>query len=74
MKGALCKNFMKKMSFRNKILIVLLLTTMILSSFSFVFLHSIDQVNSVSYEINQNTIPELVWLTHWQQELLGREK
>ncbi|WP_052002481.1 sensor histidine kinase [Halalkalibacter wakoensis] len=67
------KNFMKKMSFRNKILIVLLLTTMILSSFSFVLLHSIDQVNTVSQEINQNTIPELVWLTHWQQELHTRK-
>ncbi|GAE37432.1 sensor histidine kinase [Halalkalibacter akibai] len=64
---------MKKMSFRNKILIVLLLTTMILSSFSFILLHSIDQVNTVSQEINQNTIPELVWLTHWQQELLTRK-
>ncbi|MFC0559622.1 sensor histidine kinase [Halalkalibacter alkalisediminis] len=67
------KNLVKKMSFRNKILIVLLLTTMILSSFSFVLIQSIDQVNSVSYEINQNTIPELVWITHWQQELLTRK-
>ncbi|WP_227938244.1 sensor histidine kinase [Alkalihalobacillus deserti] len=46
---------------------------MILSSFSFVLIQSIDQVNSVSNKINQNNIPELVWVTHWEQELITKK-
>ncbi|WP_235820230.1 HAMP domain-containing protein [Halalkalibacter krulwichiae] len=61
------------MSFRNKILIVLLLITGILSSFAFIIIRSIDQVNQVSVEINHNNVPELIWITHWENELKAKE-
>ncbi|WP_245308208.1 sensor histidine kinase [Halalkalibacter urbisdiaboli] len=65
--------FMKNMSFRNKILAVLLLTTVLLSSFSFILIKSIDEIKQVSKEIETRNIPELIWLSHWEEELAIKE-
>ncbi|WP_046175281.1 sensor histidine kinase [Domibacillus indicus] len=57
------------MSFRHKILIVLLINTMLLSGFSLVFVQSIEDVQTVGQRINQTDIPEVVWISHWEEDL-----
>ncbi|KHF39980.1 sensor histidine kinase [Halalkalibacter okhensis] len=61
--------FFKKISFRSKILTILLLTTILLSSFSFILIQSIEQISKVNNEINEQNIPELVWISYWEDEL-----
>ncbi|MDT8861572.1 ATP-binding protein [Alkalihalobacillus sp. MEB130] len=63
------RQYLKHISFRSKILTVLLLTTLLLSSFSFVLIQSIEQINKGLNEINKHHIPELVWISHWEDEL-----
>lgn len=58
-----------KMSFRSKILIILLLNTILLSGFSLIFVQSIQEINSVSLKIKDKNIPELMWISHWREEL-----
>lgn len=62
------KNFWN-MSFRSKILIILLLNTILLSGFSLIFVHSIEEINGVSKKIKDRNIPELMWISHWEEEL-----
>ncbi|MCI2253372.1 ATP-binding protein [Domibacillus sp. PGB-M46] len=57
------------MSFRHKILTVLLVNTLLLSGFSLVFVRSIEDVQSVGQQINKNDIPEMVWISYWQEDL-----
>ncbi|UCZ52757.1 two-component sensor histidine kinase [Bacillus shivajii] len=67
------KTFIKNLSFRSKILTALLCTTLLLSSFSFILIHSIEEVNEVSYEIKNKHIPELAWISQWEEELKSKE-
>ncbi|WP_280769643.1 sensor histidine kinase [Salipaludibacillus daqingensis] len=67
------KGFFTNMTFRSKILSVLLLTTILFTSFSFVFIHSMDEMNQVSDDLSNRNIPELIWLTHWQENLQVKE-
>ncbi|WP_227521977.1 sensor histidine kinase [Bacillus solitudinis] len=64
---------LKNLTFRSKILAMLLLTTLLLSSYSFVLISSIDEVNQVSNEIQHNNIPELTWISYWEKELSNKE-
>ncbi len=63
----------KHLSFRSKILSIFLLITVILSGFSLILVQSIDDMDMVSKKIKNQNIPEMVWLTHWQEELQVRE-
>ncbi|OAH59556.1 MULTISPECIES: HAMP domain-containing sensor histidine kinase [Bacillaceae] len=62
------KSFLK-MPFRNKILLVLLLNTILLSGFSLIFVHSIEDINQVSKKVKDNNIPGVVWISYWEEEL-----
>lgn len=57
------------MSFRHKILTVLLVNTLLLSGFSLIFVQSIEEVQTVGQRINKTDIPEVVWISHWQEDL-----
>ncbi|UGB31374.1 MULTISPECIES: sensor histidine kinase [Bacillaceae] len=63
------KKLLKNMSFRTKILSTLLILTFVLSGFSLILVQSIDKVNQVSNKIKQKNIPELYWLSKWDEEL-----
>jgi two-component system sensor histidine kinase AtoS len=58
-----------KMPFRNKILTVLLLNTILLSGFSLIFVQSIEEINLVSKKVKENNIPEVVWISYWEEKL-----
>ncbi|OKL37358.1 sensor histidine kinase [Domibacillus mangrovi] len=62
------KSFLK-MSFRNKILTALLLNTILLSGFSLIFVQSIEEINLVSKKVKDHNIPEIVWVSYWEEEL-----
>lgn len=62
------KSFLK-MPFRNKILTVLLLNTIILSGFSLIFVQSIEEINLVSKKVKDHNIPGIVWISYWEEEL-----
>ncbi|MDQ0256622.1 two-component system sensor histidine kinase AtoS [Evansella vedderi] len=68
------KNFLRNLTFRSKILSVLLLATILLSSFSLVLITSVGKMNEVSNEIIYSNIPELVWLSHWDEDLKAKEQ
>ncbi|MFD1739824.1 ATP-binding protein [Bacillus salitolerans] len=59
----------KNMSFRSKIVTVLLMITVILTSYSLFLVHDIEKINTVSESIQDTSIPELIWLSHWEEEL-----
>ncbi|MBN8435917.1 HAMP domain-containing protein [Priestia flexa] len=63
------KNVISKLSFRSKILSSLLVITLLLSSLSFIFVYSIDDLSGVSQKLKDEEIPELVWLSYWEEEL-----
>lgn len=63
------KKILMNMSFRTKILSTLLILTFVLSGFSLILVQSIDEVNQVSNKIKQKNIPELYWLSKWDEEL-----
>ncbi|MBY6023414.1 MULTISPECIES: ATP-binding protein [Bacillaceae] len=63
------KNVISKLSFRSKILSSLLVIALLLSSLSFIFVYSIDDLSHVSQRLKNEEIPELVWLSHWDEEL-----
>jgi two-component system sensor histidine kinase AtoS len=67
------KGFLTKMTFRSKILSSLLLITILFSSFSFVLIQSMDEMNQVSGDMSNRNIPELIWLTHWEENLAVKE-
>ncbi|MBU8907936.1 sensor histidine kinase [Desertibacillus haloalkaliphilus] len=62
------ENILKRMSFRNKILIAMLLVVSLLSGGSLLFVHSFSQVNDVN-QFNKEKVQELLWLNEWQKEL-----
>ena len=68
--GKIMRPVLSKMSFRNKILSTLLVITFLLSGFSIFLLYSIDDVNKISGDIKDNYMPELIWLSEWESELL----
>jgi two-component system sensor histidine kinase AtoS len=57
------------MSFRSKILIILLLNTVLLSGFSLIFVQAIEEISLVSQKIKNKNIPELMLISQWQEEL-----
>ncbi|SDZ55912.1 two-component system, NtrC family, sensor histidine kinase AtoS [Evansella caseinilytica] len=67
------KGLFKKMTFRSKIMCVLLLITLILTSFSLILIDSIEQVNGISTEVKYDNIPELMWISNWEKELGMKE-
>ncbi|MFC0272918.1 ATP-binding protein [Metabacillus herbersteinensis] len=67
------KRYTHKLSFRTKILTILLLITLLLSGFSLILVQSIDEMSTVSQKIEDNNIPELVWLSYWEEELNTKE-
>ncbi|TYR79149.1 HAMP domain-containing protein [Priestia megaterium] len=62
-------NLIDKMSFRSKILSVLLFITVLLSGLSFILVYSIDDVNEISNQLKDEDIPEIIWLSYWEEEL-----
>ncbi|AQX56242.1 sensor histidine kinase [Priestia flexa] len=63
------KNVISKLSFRSKILSSLLVIALLLSGLSFIFVYSIDDLSVVSQKLKDEEIPELVWLSYWEEEL-----
>jgi two-component system, NtrC family, sensor histidine kinase AtoS len=61
------------MSFRTKILTILLLLTLVLSGFSLILLQSIEDITQVSNKITRTNIPELFWLSQLEEELRVKE-
>ncbi len=68
------KNRQHSWSLRSRILIVLLLLTGLLSSLSFFFVYSLDEISEVSESMTSDNIPELLWLGHWETELSMKEQ
>ncbi|SDO38558.1 sensor histidine kinase [Alkalicoccus daliensis] len=64
----------RKWSLRSKIFIVLLLLTALLSSLSFFFINSLGEMNEVSEVITEDNVPELIWLSHWDSQLMMKEE
>lgn len=67
------RKLLKDMSFRTKILSILLILTFLLSGFSYILVQSIEAVTDVSNKIEQKNIPEIYWLTQWDKELAVKE-
>lgn len=63
----------RNMSFRSQILTILLLITFMLSGFSLVLVHAIDKMNHVSNEIKDEDVPQMVWLSYWEEQLNIKE-
>lgn len=61
------------MTLRSKILSILLSIIILLTSFSFILIQSINEMNQVSDSVSNETIPELVWIAHWQEQLSVKE-
>ena len=61
------------MSFRAKILSILLILTFLLSGFSYILVQSIEAIKDVSDKIEEKNIPEVYWLTQWDKELAVKE-
>lgn len=62
------------MSFRTKILLILLILTFLLSGFSYILVQSIEAVKDVSHKIEEKNIPEFYWLAQWDKELAVKEQ
>ncbi|MFC4319969.1 sensor histidine kinase [Litchfieldia salsa] len=71
--GDRLRGLSKDMSFQSKILSVLLTIIILLSGFSLFLVQKIDSINSVSTMIKDENIPEMVWLSHWEKELMIKE-
>ncbi|UTR16111.1 ATP-binding protein [Salipaludibacillus sp. LMS25] len=67
------KAWFSHMTFRSKILSVLLIITIFLGSFSIVVIHSLDEMNRISDDLRNQSLPEHFWLSHWEQELTAKE-
>lgn len=63
----------RNMSFRSQILTILLLITFMLSGFSLVLVHAVDKMNHVSNEIKDEDVPQMVWLSYWEEQLNIKE-
>lgn len=67
------RKLFRNMSFRAKLLTMLLSLTIGLSGFSLILVHSIEDVNQVSNKIKGKNIPELIWLSELEEELTIKE-
>ncbi|MGQ4667480.1 ATP-binding protein [Metabacillus halosaccharovorans] len=67
------RKLLKHMSFRAKILSILLILTFLLSGFSYILVQSIEAVKEVSNKIEEKNVPEVYWLTQWDKDLAVRE-
>ncbi|MGM7724021.1 ATP-binding protein [Metabacillus sp. Hm71] len=67
------KKLSRNMSFRTKILTILLLLTVVLSGFSLVLVQSIEDITQISNKIKERNIPELMWLSQLEKELDVKE-
>ncbi|MBO1513005.1 two-component sensor histidine kinase [Metabacillus sp. BG109] len=67
------KKLIKNMSFRTKILTILLILTFIFSGFSLILVQSIEDITQVSNKIKGTNIPELFWLSQLEEELHVKE-
>ncbi|MCR6095014.1 HAMP domain-containing protein [Salipaludibacillus agaradhaerens] len=67
------KEWFSKMTFRSKILSVLLIITIFLGSFSIIVIQSLQEMNRISDDLSNNSLPEHFWLSHWEQELMSKE-
>ncbi|WP_100334176.1 sensor histidine kinase [Bacillus alkalisoli] len=56
-------------SLRSKILITLLSITLLLSTFSLIFVYFIEKINDITNEMDEKSIPELIWIKHWEEEM-----
>ncbi|MFL0474876.1 ATP-binding protein [Priestia sp. 179-F W1.4 NHS] len=63
----------RNMSFRSQILTILLLITFMLSGFSLILVHAVDKMNHVSNEIKDENVPQMVWLSYWEEQLNIKE-
>ncbi|WP_186578882.1 sensor histidine kinase [Aquibacillus kalidii] len=61
------------MSFRNRILTILLTITFIFSVFSIILVYTISNVTNITNDIKERNIPSLVWLSYWERELELKE-
>lgn len=68
------KQMISNWSLRSKIFIVLLLLIALLSSLSFFFINSLGEMSEVSETITSENVPELIWLSHWESQLLVKEQ
>ncbi|CAM3883510.1 sensor histidine kinase [Alkalicoccus chagannorensis] len=68
------KNTFKHWSLRAKILTVLLLFTAVMSSLSFFFILSLDDMSDVSESLTTEEVPELLWLSHWESQIAMKEQ
>ncbi|WP_338789377.1 ATP-binding protein [Metabacillus sp. FJAT-53654] len=67
------KKIIRDMSFRSKILTILLIFTLIFSGFSLILVQSIEDITQVSNKIKGTNIPELFWLSQIEEELDVKE-
>lgn len=72
-KEMIMNQLFRNMSFRSQILTILLLITFMLSGFSLVLVHAIDKMNHVSNEIKDEDVPQMVWLSYWEEQLNIKE-
>ena len=63
------RRFTNGMSFRSKILIALLSITLLLSTFSLIFVYFVEKINDITNELDEKSIPEFIWLKHWEEEM-----
>ncbi|RSK25964.1 HAMP domain-containing protein [Bacillus sp. HMF5848] len=68
------KKLFYKLSFRGKILASLLIFTIIFSGFSLYLLQTISNVNRASLTIKDKNVPELIWLSQMEQQLLIKQR
>jgi len=67
------RDLVGNMTFRLKIITVLLFITLLYSSFGLILVHSIEDITKVSNNIQEENIPELLWLSKFSEELSIRE-
>lgn len=67
------RDLVGNMTFRLKIITVLLFITLLYSSFGLILVHSIEDITKVSNNIQDENIPELLWLSKFSEELSIRE-
>lgn len=67
------RDLVGNMTFRLKIITVLLFITLLYSSFGLILVHSIEDITKVSNNIQEENIPELIWLSKFSEELSIKE-
>ncbi|ADH98528.1 sensor histidine kinase [Salisediminibacterium selenitireducens] len=63
------QSYLRELSFRSKILMILLLMTLLLSSIAVILTRGIDQINDQGQQIIQEDLPALEWLYQLDMEL-----